>query len=149
MNSDLQGFVDIEQKLRSLRPAPLPPALRRRILAGRTGSTFHGHRREWLALAASLLLAVGLGAMWKMGGGTPAQLAEPAGSLPPPAERGPIPALTEHVLGAREVGRWRAPNGQPYKVIQCLTTEDSPLAASPAAATLPRQRILLFAMNTQ
>jgi hypothetical protein len=145
----------LEQRLARLQPAPVSAELMARLLAARPRSGGGGRRarRLWIVLAAAAALAVCVSVLRDSGTpGVHPECAEPA------AEGGVPDDLTadtqrERLLGARDAGRWRAPDGRIYKVIHCLSVDQSLWRNSASEVKLellrPKQRVLLLAMGTQ
>lgn len=157
MNCDDDKTGAWEARLKSLRPAPVPPGLMARLRAAcpqpaaqpRCGARFP---LAWAAAAAAAVLLVCV-----LMPSRPVPQRQ-TGAAPVPAGEGTSADLTAapsqgYIVGARSAGVWRAPDGRAYRVIQCLAVNQTVVGRSDQGAQVellePRQRVLLLAMKSQ
>jgi hypothetical protein len=143
MSEDLNEITKLEERLRSLRPAPVPPALLGRLHHAEPERRRFALRTS-VAVAAAAMIAVGVGLVhWRS---TPHR---PATADTSPGAR----SMGELVLAARDAGVWHAEDGRPYRVVHCLTAGSAVPEGLPDGTWrvrgAPRQRVLLVAMSTQ
>lgn len=148
MNNDDQDFA---ARLQRLRPAAPAPALLARLKAIAEPANVAPRPRRisaWrlavpLAAAAALVVA----AFWLRPAPGPETdalavetLARPAGALP----------WTDCLLGARELGIYHGPDGQPYRIVQGVGVGTErwrdPVDGSERTRTVPQQKLLLVSM---
>ncbi len=149
-----------EERLRKIKPSAPSPELMTRLkntmppVPAQTKHliiNFPDILRLALPLAAAALLVVGLGIHFTktLNAGKENQAASTATS--PPKELIPLQS-TDCLLGAREVGVIRSPDGRPYRVVQSVgigqETVEDPESGKLVTRMKPQQQILLVSMNT-
>jgi hypothetical protein len=156
MNVTEQKDHDLEQRLGKLRPAPLSSAQVDRLLAAlpRPANRRSRTRLVWiwvpLAAAAALAIAFLLPGMLHRPG--PPEIAR---SAPPPSPAAPLELVSSEnqLVQTRDEGIWQHPDGQPYRILRCLTLKRStwrnPEDGKEVELVWPGQRVLLLAANVQ
>jgi len=141
MNKPDMDIEALEQRLRRVSPAKPSDALMARLQAARPVV-----RRTWrmshawpLATAATLCMAVGLAMYHRL-----TTRAQPAvvSSLKPLES-------ADYLLGGRELGLYNAPNGQVYRIVQCVGIHRQAWKNESTSITCntPEQRLLLIPMD--
>jgi hypothetical protein len=142
----------LEARLKKLRPVPVPPELMARLRAAAPAARVPPQRAvrfplAWAAAAAAAAVLASVRLLDR----------EPAG----PSPAAPAKALAELaaessreiLVGARQAGTWTAPDGQMYRVVQCLSMNRTVLREPEKGAQVdvlePRPRVLLLAMGSQ
>ena len=145
----------LEERLARLQPAPVPPELMARLCAVRTRAVDARRRTRtlWIVRAAAAAAVVAL-ALFINGGRSRMDAARTADRTDL-GRSGNVTAdlRQERFLGAREAGRWTAPDGRVYKVIHCLSVDQATWQDFGRDMTVelfkPKQRVLLLAMSDQ
>lgn len=146
MNTDDEKF---EALLRQVKPAAPSAELLERLRATRPAAPARPNIiRFILPLAAAAALVIGLTLHFSDNTSAPTKT-EPA--VAQSATVRPV-QQTDCVLGAREVGIFRAPDGRPYRVVQSVgigseTWEDT-ATGERKTRTFPQQQVLLVSMNS-
>lgn len=143
----------VEARLRQIKPAATSPDFLARLRATRPAPAKPANSniiRFFIPLAAAATLVVGLSVYFSSDQNQPApQLAaapaENSSALRPVQQ-------TDCVLGAREVGIYRTPEGRPYRVVESVgigseTWEDT-ATGERKTRTFPQQQVLLVSMNS-
>ncbi len=147
----------LEARLKSLRPAAVPPDLMERLRAVRPQPGVQPQRGArfplaWAAAAAAAVLLAGVFALCHAvpqrqtrASSAPAGVSASAGLTALPSQ--------DYIVGARRAGVWRSPDGRAYRVIQCLAVNQTVVGHPGGGAQVelrePRQRVLLLAMKNQ
>lgn len=157
--NELDAF---EQKLRRIKPAEPSAGLIQKLQSSRPGPAVVSAGSGWnnfrkymfrvgvpLAAAAALLIIANRQHDRERIAGKGGSVQAPvrvAGQQVRPAE------TVDYILGARELGICRAPDGSPYKVVQCVGLSrqvwENTGDGRRLAQTVPQQRVLLVKMNT-
>lgn len=143
MNPDDLQF---EEQLRRIRPAAPSPALLERLRATRPARR---PIRFILPLAAAAAVAIGLAASF---------LARERGTIVPPAaapeqvvRMQPV-QVSDCIVGARDAGLYRGPDGRPYRMLQVVGLGQQvwrdEASGRLVAQTYPQQHIVLVGLRT-
>jgi len=162
VNSNIDSF---EEKLRKIKAAPPSAKLMARLqrtlpqeikAPGQTRLETPEHwnwrmifLRIATPLAASVLIILAVKHY------LPGLTVSPGGIVSAPAQVAELqirPVETvDCILGARKIGTYQAPNGNPYQVVQCVGLNrqvwENMKDGRRAARTTPRQQVLLISMN--
>jgi hypothetical protein len=154
---------ELMARLRATRPAPAPAwgwgALLHRVLGPRRDETpLPALAWDWRTillrvvspLAVTMLVALAVVFHFLGRGGSSRNVGTP-GVKPITVQMRPVEEQ-ECILGARELGVYCAPDGQVYRVVQCVEVNRQ-VWANTANGTriehaVPQQRVLLVSMNT-
>lgn len=155
MNSDDEKF---EQVLRALKPSAPSPDLMARLRNTLPVAKAHAPKLVVrranilelvvpLAAAATVIIGLAIYFTASLRNAPPSQIVSAA----KPEISGRPVQTTDCVLGAREIGIVRAPNGRPYRVVQGIgigqqVWEDD--SGKRSTRTFPQQQVLLVSMNS-
>ena len=161
MNTPHDAF---ENELRRVKPAAPSPELMARLRATLPASTKPEPKAAplvpfWLRFALPLAAAAAL-VLMVLPGRAPDKPVSRIASVTPdrmPAESPVAPAArqveaSDYLLGARELGVVHAPDGKPYRVVQCVGVSkqvwENEADGRRVVKDLPHQQVLLVAMDT-
>ena len=156
---------DFENELRRIKPAAPSPELMARLRATLPASTRPAPApqlevrpvlrvRFWLHLALPLAAAAALSLMMLR---SPAPQPGPVVPSTPIQTAAVAPSAhqvesSDYLLGARELGIVRSPDGKPYRVVQCVGVSkqvwENETDGQRVVKDLPQQQVLLVAMDT-
>ena len=147
----------LEPRLKKLRPFPVSPELMSRLRAVAPDKAAPPNRAArvplvWAAAAAAALVLASLFDRMQPAL-RPAASAVAATTAETPATGLAAQSSREVLVGARSAGTWTAPDGQMYRVVTCLSMNQTVLREPGKGAQVdviePRQRVLLLAMGSQ